>query len=58
MKQEDVLHLVEISDDIRRKRSKIHIDIERNRSVRPSSGYKDDYYEREVTYDSRRSRYR
>lgn len=57
--QEDVLHLVEISDEIRRKRkSRIReIEIERKslHSSRPS--YDERYYETDVHYDSRRSRY-
>lgn len=59
-KQEDVLQLVEISDDIRRKRkSRIReIEFEREEIRRPSSGYDDRYYEHEVSFDSRRSRYR
>jgi hypothetical protein len=59
--QEDVLHLVEISDEIRRKRkSRIReIEIER-KSIHESrpSGYEDRFYEHEVSYDSRRGRYR
>jgi hypothetical protein len=56
--QEDVLQLVEMSDEIRRKR-KLRIEIERNSYRDPPkrhSGYDDKFYEREVTYDSRRSR--
>lgn len=58
--QEDVLQLVEISDDIRRKRkSRIReIEFEREEIRRPSSAYDDRYYEHEVSFDSRRSRYR
>lgn len=58
--QEDVLHLVEISDDIRRKRkARIReIEFEREEIRRPSSAYDDRYYEHEVSFDSRRSRYR
>jgi hypothetical protein len=59
--QEDVLHLVEISDEIRRKRkSRIReIEIER-KSIHDSrpAGYDDRFYEHEVSFDSRRSRYR
>ena len=53
------MHLVEISDEIRRKRkSRIReIEIERKslHSSRPS--YDERYYETDVHYDSRRSRY-
>ena len=58
--QEDVLHLVEISDDIRRKRkSRIRdIEFEREEIRKPSSGYDSRYYDHEVSFDSRRSRYR
>ena len=58
--QEDVLHLVEISDEIRRKRkSRIReIEIERKsiHGSRPQSSY-DSFYEHDVHFDSRRSRY-
>ena len=57
-----MLHLVEISDEIRRKRkSRIReIEIERKsiHDSRPQSAYDDRYYEHEVSFDSRRSRYR
>ncbi len=58
--EEDVLQLVEISDDIRRKRkARIReIEFEREEIRRPSSAYDDRFYEHEVSYDSRRSRYR
>jgi len=57
LQYDDVLHLVETSDEMRRKR-KLRIEIERTRGeVRPS-GYDEKFYEREVSYDSRRSRYR
>lgn len=58
--QEDVLQLVEISDDIRRKRkARIReIEFEREEIRRPSSAYDDRYYEHEVSFDTRRSRYR
>lgn len=59
LRYEDVLHLVELSDEIRRKRkSRIReIEIERKslHSSRPS--YDERYYETDVHYDSRRSRY-
>ncbi|OSS53588.1 hypothetical protein B5807_00189 [Epicoccum nigrum] len=60
LRYEDVLHLVEISDDIRRRRkSRIReIEFEREEIRRPKSAYDDRYYEHEVTFDSRRSRYR
>ncbi|KAF1357597.1 hypothetical protein EJ07DRAFT_37458, partial [Lizonia empirigonia] len=60
LRYEDVLHLVEISDDIRRKRkARIReIELEREEIRRPSSAYDDRYYEHEVSFDSRRSRYR
>jgi hypothetical protein len=60
MSQEDVLHLVEISDEIRRKRkSRVRqIEYEREEIRRPSSGYDDRYYEHEVSFDRHRSRYR
>lgn len=54
------MQLVEISDDIRRRRkSRIReIEFEREEIRRPSSAYDDRYYEHEVSFDSRRSRYR
>jgi hypothetical protein len=60
MTQEDVLHLVEISDEIRRKRkSRVRqIEYEREEVRRPVSGYDDRYYEHEVSFDRHRSRYR
>lgn len=58
--QEDVLHLVEISDTIRSKRqSRIReIEIERKsiRESRPAAAYDERFYEHEVAFDSRRSR--
>jgi hypothetical protein len=58
--QEDVLHLVEISDDIRRKRKnrirEIEFERESIRERRP--GYDERFYEHEVSFDSRRNRYR
>jgi len=56
LQYDDVLHLVELSDEIRHKR-KLRIEIERTRNSRPS-GYDDKFYEREISYDSHRSRYR
>lgn len=54
------MHLVEISDEIRRKRkSRIReIEIERKsiHGSRPQSSY-DSFYEHDVHFDSRRSRY-
>jgi hypothetical protein len=62
LRYEDVLHLVEISDEIRRKRkSRIReIEIERKsiHDSRPAAAYDDRFYEHEVSFDSRRSRYR
>ncbi|KAF1838193.1 hypothetical protein BDW02DRAFT_32368 [Decorospora gaudefroyi] len=62
LRYEDVLHLVEISDDIRRKRkSRIReIEIERKsiHDSRPPPGYDERFYEQELSFDSRRSRYR
>jgi hypothetical protein len=58
--QEDVLQLVELSDELRRKR-KLRIEIERTSMRDPprsSGGYDEKFYEREVSYDSRRQRYR
>jgi len=57
--QEDVLQLVDLSDELRRKR-KLRIDFERTTIRDPprSSGYDEKFYEREVSYDSRRGRYR
>jgi hypothetical protein len=56
-----VLHLVELSDEIRRKRkSRIReIEIERKsmHDSRPG-GYDERFYEHEVSFDSRRGRYR
>ncbi|EMD60315.1 hypothetical protein GGP41_008309 [Bipolaris sorokiniana] len=61
LRYEDVLHLVEISDEIRRKRkSRIReIEIERKsiHNSRPTSGYDERYYETDLHFDSRRSRY-
>lgn len=62
LQYEDVLHLVEISDRIRAKRKDRirEIEIERKsiHSSRPRSAYDEQFYEHEVSYDSRRSRYR
>ncbi|KAH7410092.1 hypothetical protein DE146DRAFT_604883 [Phaeosphaeria sp. MPI-PUGE-AT-0046c] len=59
LKYEDVLRLVEVSDDIRRKR-KLRIEFERTTHRDPprSSGYDEKFYEREVSYDRHRQRYR
>jgi hypothetical protein len=55
------LHLVEISDDIRRKRKsrirEIEIERETIRDRRPAN-YDERFYEHEVSFDSRRNRYR
>jgi len=60
LRYEDVLKLVELSDDIRANRRsrirQIEYDREEIRERRPK--YDDRYYEHEVSYDSRRSRYR
>ncbi|KAF2004015.1 hypothetical protein P154DRAFT_427371, partial [Amniculicola lignicola CBS 123094] len=59
LKYEDVLQLVEISDDIRRKRkSRIRqIEYERSEIRRPASDY-DRFSEHEVIYDRHSHRYR
>ncbi|KAH7081397.1 hypothetical protein BKA63DRAFT_561942 [Paraphoma chrysanthemicola] len=56
LRYEDVLQLVELSDDLRRKH-KLRIEFERT-TIRdpPRSKYDEKFYEREVSYDSRRSR--
>jgi hypothetical protein len=49
---------VELSDELRRKR-KLRIDFERTTirdPPRSSGGYDEKFYEREVSYDSRRQR--
>jgi len=59
LRYEDVVKLVELSDEIRadrRFRRQIEYDREEIRERRPK--YDDGYYEHEVLYDSRRSRYR
>lgn len=60
LRYEDVLKLVELSDDIRtNRRSRIRsIDYEREEIRERRPKYDDRYYEHEVSYDSRRSRYR
>ncbi|KAF2453997.1 hypothetical protein BDY21DRAFT_116703 [Lineolata rhizophorae] len=64
LRYEDVLRLVEISEDIRRdRRTRIReIQWEReeleNRRRLPPPTYDDRYFERDVVYDSRRTRYR
>lgn len=57
--QEDVLQLVELSDELRHKR-KLRIEFERTSMREPPrpSGYDEKFYEREVSYDTRRQRYR
>ncbi|KAF2030920.1 hypothetical protein EK21DRAFT_100061 [Setomelanomma holmii] len=57
LQYEDVLQLVELSDELRRKH-KLRIDFERTTIRDPprSSKYDEKFYEREVSYDSRRSR--
>ncbi|KAF2492828.1 hypothetical protein BU16DRAFT_564136 [Lophium mytilinum] len=60
LRYEDVLQLVELSDDIRRKRQSriraIEFEREEIRDRRPSK-YDDRFYEHEITYDSSRRRY-
>ncbi|KAL0258138.1 hypothetical protein SLS55_007310 [Diplodia seriata] len=66
LRYEDVLHLVEISDDIRRERRQRirEIEYERKKIEAPPPKKEYDYYEREVIYerererDDRRGRYR
>jgi len=63
LKYEDVLQLVEISDDIRRRRKsrirQIEYEREEIRERRPPpSTWDDRYYEHEVSVDRHRSRYR
>ncbi|KAF2272365.1 uncharacterized protein EI97DRAFT_462013 [Westerdykella ornata] len=61
LRYEDVLQLVELSDDIRRRRKsrirEIEYEREEIRAPRPPS-YDERFYEREFTYDSSRRRYR
>ncbi|PSN59999.1 hypothetical protein BS50DRAFT_216764 [Corynespora cassiicola Philippines] len=61
LKYEDVLQLVEISDDIRRRRKsrirQIEYEREEIRDRRPP-GWDERYYEHEVSYDRHRHRYR
>jgi hypothetical protein len=56
------LQLVEISDDIRRKRKsrirQIEYEREEIRDRRPPPGWDERYYEHEVSFDHHRSRYR
>jgi hypothetical protein len=59
--QEDVLQLVELSDKLRHKHKQLRIDFERTTirdPPRSSGGYEEKFYERDVTYDSRRRNYR
>ncbi|KAK8230790.1 hypothetical protein HDK90DRAFT_512908 [Phyllosticta capitalensis] len=65
LRYEDVLQLVEISDDIRRDRRKrireIEIErttVERKPSLPPPPPREYDYVEREIVYEDRRGRYR
>jgi len=60
LRYEDVLQLVEISDDIRRKRkSRIRqIEYEREEIRDRPSGYEDRFYEHEVSFDRHRTHYR
>ncbi|OCL01744.1 hypothetical protein AOQ84DRAFT_393458 [Glonium stellatum] len=60
LRYEDVLKLVELSDDIRAdRRSRVRqIEYEREEIRERKPRYDDRYYEHEVSYDSRRSRYR
>ena len=59
--QEDVLQLVELSDEIRRRRKsrirQIEYEREEIRDRRPP-GWDERYYEHEVSYDRHRHRYR
>jgi hypothetical protein len=60
--QEDVLQLVEISDDIRRRRKsrirQIEYEREEIRERRPPPpSYDERYFEHEVSFDRHRSRY-
>ncbi|KAF2646282.1 hypothetical protein P280DRAFT_6769 [Massarina eburnea CBS 473.64] len=60
LKYEDVLQLVEISDDIRRRRkSRLRqIEYEREEIRRPTPSWDERYYEHDVSIDRHRSRYR
>lgn len=64
LQQEDVLQLVEISDDIRRRRKSRIRQIEyereeiRERRPPPPPSWDESYYEHEVSVDRHRSRYR
>ena len=61
--QEDVLRLVEISDDIRRRRKSRIREIEyereeiRDRRPPPPRDYDERFYEHEVSFDRHRQRY-
>ncbi|KAF2748180.1 hypothetical protein M011DRAFT_494033 [Sporormia fimetaria CBS 119925] len=59
LRYEDVLQLVEISDDIRRRRkSRIReIEFEREEIRAPKPSYDERFYEREISYDRHRRRY-
>lgn len=58
--QEDVLQLVEISDDIRRRRKsrirEIEYEREEIRAPRPAPSYDERYYEHEMSFDHRHRR--
>lgn len=61
LRYEDVLRLVEVSDDIRRRRRtrirEIEFEREDIRDRRPAGGYDDRYYEHEISFDRHRRRY-
>jgi hypothetical protein len=55
------LQLVELSDKLRHKHKQLRIDFERTTirdAPRSSGGYEEKFYERDVSYDSRRRNYR
>jgi hypothetical protein len=62
LRYEDVLQLVEVSDDIRRRRKsrirEIEYEREEIRAPKPAPSYDERFYEREVTFDRHRQRYR
>ncbi|KAF2647877.1 hypothetical protein K491DRAFT_272657 [Lophiostoma macrostomum CBS 122681] len=62
LRYEDVLRLVEVSDDIRRQRKsrirQIEYEREEIRERRPPPAEEERYYEHEVSFDRHRSRYR
>lgn len=61
LRYEDVLQLVELSDDIRRRRKSrfrsIEFEREEIRERRPPPSFDDRYYEHEVSFDRHRTRY-